>query len=136
MSRTWLAHEHPDRSFDEWTWLDDCSRCRLALAREAVDRPRLVICVQTTTDRIYVTAEYLHDVVARGGNPTSLSWGDGGRLRGMFVVPDDRLWPPARWRSLSWEADERRAGRTPACRTVAAIPRRGMGLDGLMSRPA
>ncbi len=25
--RPWLAHEHPDRPFDTWTWIDDCPEC-------------------------------------------------------------------------------------------------------------
>jgi hypothetical protein len=129
MSRTWPAHEHPDRPFDEWTWLDNCPRCRGALAREARTRPRLVLCIQTTTDRIYVTAEYLSDVLDAGGDVTALCWSPDDAVRGVFVVPDDRLWPPARWRSLRCEAHERAEGRVSFLRLSA--PERSTSQRGL-----
>jgi hypothetical protein len=125
MSRTWLAHEDPDRPFDEWTWLDSCDRCRDALAREAGARPRRVLCIQTTTDRMYVTAAYLHEVVGGGADASLLCWVDGDMVLAVFVVTDDRLWPPARWRSLRYEETERDAGRTPRPLLVAPARARG-----------
>ena len=53
-------------------WLDDCEACAQALAREASDRPRLVLCRKTSADRIYVTTEYLHEALSSGESLDSL----------------------------------------------------------------
>lgn len=67
IQRPWLAHEHPERPFDTWTWLDDCPGCLVALKAEAAARPRRVLCLKTHADRILVTAEYRDP----GGRPAA-----------------------------------------------------------------
>lgn len=113
----WLAHEDVDRPFDRWTWLDDCAVCLVALKREAAERPRLVLCLKTACDRVCVTAEYLAEVLQSGLEVEALFYVDDDWVRGVFVVADNALWPPARWWSLTLAEEEQRAGRRSRLRS-------------------
>lgn len=112
LSEPWLAHDDVSRPFDRWTWLDDCPSCVVALKREAVERPRLVLCLKTERDRLCVTAEYLSEVLEAGRPVEDLCYIEDDWVREVFVVGDDALWPPARWRSLVLEEEERGSSRT------------------------
>jgi hypothetical protein len=102
----WVAHERPDQPFDRWTWIDDCDVCAQALEREAAVNPRRVACLKTSADRIYVTAELLHEVLARGDEFEALCYVADDYVREVFIVGDDALTPPARWWSLCRHEDQ------------------------------
>ena len=95
----WIAHEEPDRPFDVWMWLDDCEVCREALKREADEHPRLVFCLKTGMDRIWVTAEALHETCSQREEIESLCYVEGDWVREVCVV-DGSLPPSVSWRSL------------------------------------
>lgn len=122
----WLAHEGVDRPFDRGTWLDDCADCRVALKREVAERPRLVLCLKTECDRVCVTAEYLAEILQSGLEVEALCYVDDDRVREVFVVADDALWPPARWWSLTLAEEEQRAGRKSRPRTQTQAGRRSV----------
>jgi hypothetical protein len=105
----WVAHEAPDRPFDAWMWLDDCKACTQALAREAIDRPRLVFCLKTSADRINVTAEYLHKTLATGESFDSLCYVDDDWVREVFVV-NGSLPPTVDWQSLTLHEELEESG--------------------------
>lgn len=109
----WTPHEHPERPFDEWTWLCDCRSCMVALVAEAAHRPRLVLCLKSSCDRVLVTAEYLAATMAGGGSAEDLLHVDGDWVREVFVPVDGRLAPPHRWwsfRLAEAETGRRRPG--------------------------
>jgi hypothetical protein len=107
----WVAHEDVERPFDRWSWLDDCATCLVALKREAAARPRRVLCLKTSCDRVCVTAEYLAEVLEAGHEVEELCYVRDDWVREVFVVGDDALWPPARWWSLTLAEEERASGR-------------------------
>ena len=100
MKQPWVAHEHPDRKFDAWMWLDDCDVCLEALKREAEERPRLVFCLKTSADRVWVTAELLYETMSRGEAVESLCYVEGDWVREVYVVRGS-LPPSVTWRSLT-----------------------------------
>jgi hypothetical protein len=119
--RPWLAHEHPERPFDTWTWLDDCPACLLALRAEAAALPRRVLCLKTHMDRILVTAEYLCETLVAGHPTEHLCYMPDDWVREVFVpARGGRLPPPARWWSLTLWEEQQRAGisRPPPMRAV------------------
>ncbi len=100
LEEPWIAHEAPDRPFDVWMWLDDCDVCIQALKREAAERPRLLFCLKTNADKVWVTAELLCETLARGEPVESLCYVQGDRVREVYVV-GGALPPSVRWRSLT-----------------------------------
>ncbi|MGQ0804765.1 MAG: hypothetical protein ACT4PI_13000 [Actinomycetota bacterium] len=107
----WLPHQHPERPFDTWTWLDDCPACLLALQAEAAVRPRRVLCLKTHMDRILVTAEYLSEVLTAGGVSEDLCYDPDDWVREVFVpARGGRLPPSARWWSLTLWEEQQSAG--------------------------
>jgi hypothetical protein len=115
----WVAHNAPERPFDRCTWLCDCPTCLVALKREVTVRPRGVLCLKTRYDRIYVTAEYLCEVLSAGGDIEELCAVPNDVVREVFVTDDNALWPPARWRSAALDQRDERAGRKPYPRATA-----------------
>ena len=113
----WVAHEDVNRPFDRWTWLDDCATCLVALKREAAERPRLVLCLKTSFDRVCVTAEYLAEVLQAGHDAEYLCYDPEDWVREIFVTGGGALWPPARWRSLTLDEENLRAGKRSRART-------------------
>lgn len=107
----WIAHEDIDRPFDGWTWIDDCPTCMLALKREAAQRPRLVLCLKTCGDRVYVTADLLNEVVSAEETFESLCYLADDWVREVFVVDDAALSSTMCWRSLT--RDEELSGPPP-----------------------
>lgn len=120
-------------------WLDDCEACAQALQREAAVRPRRVLCLKTGGDRVYVTAELLHDVLSRGDDLEALCYLPNDYVREVFVVGDDALQPPANWWSLSRHEDEmaRPHDRTLRSRAKPVLLRSGdvVPQRGKASRP-
>jgi hypothetical protein len=117
----WLAHEHPERRFDTWTWLCDCRGCLVALGAEAAARPRRILCIKTNGDRILVTAEYLYETLSAGGTTEDLCYMRDDWVREVFIpARGGRLPPPARWWSLTLWEHQQRAGIAdpPPLRTV------------------
>jgi hypothetical protein len=100
LKEPWIAHDAPNRRFDAWMWLDDCQVCLEALKREAEKRPRLVFCLKTSSDRIYVTAELLHETMAKGDPVESLCYVEDDWVRESFVVRGP-LPPGVSWWSLT-----------------------------------
>jgi hypothetical protein len=113
----WVAHEDVECPFDRWTWLDDCATCLVALKREAAERPRRALCLKTYCDRVCVTAEYLTEVLEAGHEVEELCYVADDRVREVFVVADNALWPPARWWSLRLQEENLRADRRGRPRT-------------------
>lgn len=113
----WVAHDDVERPFDRWTWLDDCASCLVALKREAAQRPRLVLCLKTSFDRVYVTAEYLAEVLQAGHDAEYLCYDPEDWVREIFVTGGGALWPPARWRSLTLDEENLRVGKGGRART-------------------
>lgn len=100
LEEPWIAHDAPDRPFDAWMWLDDCSVCLEALKREAADRPGLVLRLKTSADRVWVTAELLAETLSRGEELESLCYVEGDWVREVSVVGGS-LPPGVTWRSLT-----------------------------------
>jgi hypothetical protein len=96
----WVAHESPERPFNAGMWLDDCDICLEALKREADERPRLVFCLKTSADRIWVTAELLYETLSRGEEFESLCYVEDDWVRESYVVSGS-LPPSVRWKSLT-----------------------------------
>jgi hypothetical protein len=100
MNQPWIAHDHPDRNFDAWMWLDDCEVCLEALRREAEQRPRLIFCLKTSADRVWVTAELLYETISRGDELETLCYVEDDWVREVLVVAGD-LPSSVTWRSLT-----------------------------------
>lgn len=108
----WLPHEHPERPFDEGTWICDCGACRLALRAEATYSPHTPLCIKTSFDRVIVSAEYLAETLAADRPIESLLYVAEDRVREIFVPVGSWRWKATttRWWSLMLHEDEDIAG--------------------------
>ncbi len=107
LEEPWIAHDAPDRAFDAWMWLDDCETCLRSLRREATERPRLLFCLKTSADRVWVTAERLYETLSKGEDVDTLCYVEDDWVREIFVV-EGELPPSMSWHSLT-VAEEFRA---------------------------
>lgn len=108
----WMPHDHPERPFDEATWLCECRACTLAVHGEARHSPFTPLCIKTGYDRVIVSAEYLAETLAAGEPLTSLLYVTDDWVREVFVPIGSWRWKAARtrWWSLMRHEDDDIAG--------------------------
>lgn len=90
----WIAHDEPGRPFTFGMWLCDCASCLHALRGEVAARPDTAMVLETTTDRVVVTAAQLLDALER--NAPEILCRPGDDVREIFVA--SRLLQPRRRR--------------------------------------
>lgn len=113
----WTAHEHPERRFDEATWVCHCRSCTIAVIAEAAVNPRLLLCLKTGGDRLIVV-EYLAATLAAERPIEELLYVEDDYVREVFVPVTGVLRPPNRWWSLVL-ADSEPHARRPGARRLA-----------------
>lgn len=108
----WMPHDHPERPFDEATWLCECRACTLAVCAEANHSPYTPLCIKSGFDRVIVSAEYFAETLVAGRSITSLLYVTDDWVREVFVPVGSWRWKAAqtRWWSLMRHEDDDIAG--------------------------
>lgn len=107
----WDVHEEPSRPLDTHALICSCVDCEATLMRTAIERPRFVLGLKTSADRVLVTAEYFAEVYEHDRSLKPLLYERKDYVREIYVPLDGWLPSGARWWSLSMTRDDELLGR-------------------------
>ncbi|MFP5326377.1 MAG: hypothetical protein ACLGHT_02705, partial [Acidimicrobiia bacterium] len=107
----WDVHEEPTRPLDTHALICSCVDCEATLMRTAIERPRFVLGLKTSADRVLVTAEYFAEVYEHDRSLKPLLYERKDYVREIYVPLDGWLPSGARWWSLSMTRDDELLGR-------------------------